>query len=224
MEEKNEYKHHQMKGITFLIIGVFVGILLCVSFILIEQRYLGNKFHTKQILTLTEKSISQPTEISMPQQIKKQVVIVKDTIFVSDSLLTEIDTMQSFLADAIDYDYDDLYIDNSEDTDDDIIFKEQIIAQRKIKVNFPHNGEDESVVTPNNAFSYFDVEQWQTLIKNKVSYCREGNVLKIKGLDISNIAIHYLNENYYLEHNNHLYAIIEQTAYQRLSLIDSIQL
>lgn len=224
MEEKNEIKNHQMKGITFLIIGIFVGIILCTSFILLQQRVFGEKIKDNEKITHVEQPVQPVIQETKPETPKRKSITIKDTVYVTDTLALPADSLLLTEENSdVEYESDNFYIDEMGFTEQDVISEEKMLAQRKVKVSYR---KDDEVLSPQDteAITLFNVEQWQSFIKNKVSYQMTDNVLKIKGLDISNVNIYYINGNYYLESDKNLYPIKEQPEYHKLSLTDTVQL
>lgn len=224
MEEKNEIKNHQMKGITFLIIGIFVGIILCTSFILLQQRVFGEKIKDNEKITHVEQPVQPVIQETKPETPKRKSITIKDTVYVTDTLALPADSLLLTEENSdVEYESDNFYIDETGFTEQDVISEEKMLAQRKVKVSYR---KDDEVLSPQDteAITLFNVEQWQSFIKNKVSYQMTDNVLKIKGLDISNVNIYYINGNYYLESDKNLYPIKEQPEYHKLSLTDTVQL
>lgn len=224
MEEKNEIKNHQMKGITFLIIGIFVGIILCTSFILLQQRVFGEKIKDNEKITHVEQRVQPVIQETKPETPKRKSITIKDTVYVTDTLALPADSLLLTEENSdVEYESDNFYIDETGFTEQDVISEEKMLAQRKVKVSYR---KDDEVLSPQDteAITLFNVEQWQSFIKNKVSYQMTDNVLKIKGLDISNVNIYYINGNYYLESDKNLYPIKEQPEYHKLSLTDTVQL
>lgn len=224
MEERNEIKNHQMKGITFLIIGIFVGIILCTSFILLQQRVFGEKIKDNEKITHVEQPVQPVIQETKPETPKRKSITIKDTVYVTDTLALPADSLLLTEENSdVEYESDNFYIDETGFTEQDVISEEKMLAQRKVKVSYR---KDDEVLSPQDteAITLFNVEQWQSFIKNKVSYQMTDNVLKIKGLDISNVNIYYINGNYYLESDKNLYPIKEQPEYHKLSLTDTVQL
>lgn len=225
MEEKNEIKHHQMKGITFLLIGILVGIIFCISFIILERRIVGKKSKSNPFISRVEKEDSTTIPQEKRNIIKQETTIIKDTIYVTDTLLFSEDSLLLMpIEEEEEYSSDDFYFDEAELMADETISEEKILNQRRVKVSYRKDDEALTSTELAETITYFNVEQWQSFIKNKTSYHRINNTLRIKGLDISNISIYYINGNYYLESEKHLYPIVEYPSYHKLSLIDTIQL
>ncbi|HNW68402.1 MAG TPA: hypothetical protein PKK66_06095, partial [Bacteroidales bacterium] len=84
---------------------------------------------------------------------------------------------------------------------------------RSIKVNLFKNDVDSVIVIP---ILVFEVEQWTSPIKNRISYQRTNNVLKIKGIDIQKIKIIYFDNKYYIEDEGTYYLIRNNNDYERL--------
>ena len=131
MEEKNEIKHHQMKGITFLLIGILVGIIFCISFIILERRIVGEKSKNNPFISRVEKEDSTTIPQEKRNIIKQETTIIKDTIYVTDTLLFSEDSLLLMpIEEEEEYSSDDFYFDEAELMADETISEEKILNQR----------------------------------------------------------------------------------------------
>lgn len=205
--EKNQTNNRTSlwKGIC---IGAILMLLIMIAFYFVDQYVLRSP-----ILPLTQKESTSANDTLVQivennhyyyQQTKKNTPVATTDTVATDTLSTENTAEDNFQDDEFFFDY-------SETDEASNIYRNQVIALRKIKVQTLHN-EPDSTLTAH----YFDVEQLSEAIKNKYSYQRDGNSLKIKGLDIQNIRIFYHNHAFFIEKNGHYYAIPENQRFDRL--------
>jgi hypothetical protein len=73
---------------------------------------------------------------------------------------------------------------------------------------------------PDNTIAYFEVQKWESPIVNRISYQRNHNILKIKGMDIARINIYYINGKYYVSDGSRLFSIPNNNTFEKLSEIN----
>lgn len=208
----NNHKTALWKGIC---IGVIITLAIVIAFYFIDKYVLRDTIHILQA-PRTETS-SNDTLVQIVEnnhyyygKNKKESdgnandTLAKDTTSIAQN------TDEQFQEDVFFFD------NNSDETSD--VYRNQVLAIRKIRAIKLANESD-------SAFNYhiFEVEQLSEAIKNKRSYQREGNSLRIKGLDIQNIKIIFTNNEYYIEKNGHYYAIPENMNFERLQEVYSIR-
>ena len=190
--EKNQSNNrtYLWKGIC---IGAILMLLILIAFYFVDQYVLRSPI-LPPLQLQKESSATNDTLVQIVennhyyyQQTKKQSPHTTTDTTEADTLLTET-TPEDNLQD------DEFFFDYSETDETNNIYHNQVLAIRKIKVQTLHN----------------------EAIKNKYSYQREGNNLKIKGLDIQNINILYYNHEFFIEKNGHYYAIPENMRFDRL--------
>ena len=115
------------------------------------------------------------------------------------------DTAELIVEDSILMD-DEFMLDQADGTEN--VYQNQCLAQRTIAV-ISEDG------TP--PISTFEVEEWSESAVNKISYSRNNNILKIKGLKIQNIIIIFHKDEYYIENNGRYYPIPENDDFHRLT-------
>ena len=91
------------------------------------------------------------------------------------------------------------------------VVKTKGIASRRVRVI---SNSDVASAAPD--FDFFDVEEWSEPVKNRHSYQRSGNILRIKGMSVNSIEIEW-NGEYTLRYNGHSYPIPENAEFTRLS-------
>ena len=213
MEEKTQVrKGHFWLGLS---VGLLIGILLACGF------YFLDKYTSLEMLRF-QRANTESASIDTVVQIVETPVRTKKAAVKSDTLApnvteTPADTTDTEVTDDfVAYDTDDLMLD-LEDGNVKTVAKAKGIASRRIRVvNYC------SVAGMEPEYDYFDVEQWSEPVKNRISYQRKGNVLKIKGIDINTIEIGWKPEGYILRtngwsENSHAYSIPENHEFTRLS-------
>lgn len=207
--EKNQSNNrtYLWKGIC---IGAILMLLILIAFYFVDQYVLRSPI-LPPLQLQKESSATNDTLVQIVennhyyyQQTKKQSPHTTTDTTEADTLLTETNPEDNLQDDEFFFDY-------SETDETNNIYHNQVLAIRKIKVQTLHNELDSTLTV-----RHFDVEQLSEAIKNKYSYQREGNNLKIKGLDIQNINILYYNHEFFIEKNGHYYAIPENMRFDRL--------
>jgi len=105
-----------------------------------------------------------------------------------------------------------------ENIEQDEIFADKLLQTKTVKVGVLSQGKQE-IKLPDDFFQYFEIQQWSTPIKNKITYYRDKNMLKIKGIGIDNMNIVFWNNVYLIEAGNRYYAIPETQFFEKLNLI-----
>lgn len=95
------------------------------------------------------------------------------------------------------------------------IVSAKLLHTNTVKVLFLNENKTETT-PPDKAIAEVHIQQWETPIKNKLSYFLSDNSLKIKGLNIEHLKIIHYKNCYYLVNGNHFYAIHQNKQYERL--------
>ena len=208
MEEKPQVrKGHFWLGLS---VGLLIGILLACAF------YFLDKYTSLEMLRFqrahTESSVTDTVVqiVAGPARTKKSP-ITTDTLATDPAASNPSDSLVTEATDEEDLGTDDLMMD-LEEGNVKTVAKAKGIANRRVRVN---NSNPTAGTEPD--FDYFDVEQWTEPVKNRLSYQRRGNILKIKGLNITTIEIEWNGEKYLLRYNGHAYSIPENQDFTRLT-------
>ena len=208
MEERQQVrKGHFWLGLS---VGLLIGILLACAF------YFLDKYTSLEMLRFqranTESAVTDTVVqiVESPARPKKSLVTT-DTLDAAPAASNPSDTLITEVTGEEDLGTDDLMM----DLDDDnlkTVAKAKGIANRRVRVSNsnPAAGTEAD-------FDFFDVEQWSEPVKNRLSYQRRGNILKIKGLNITAIEIEWNGEKYLLRYNGHAYPIPENQDFTRLT-------
>ena len=213
MEEKTQArKGHFWLGLS---VGLLIGILLACGF------YFLDKYTSLEMLrfqrTNTESAATDTVVQIVETPVRTKKAAVKSDTLAPNVTETTADTTDTEVTDDfVAYDTDDLMLD-VEDGNVKTVAKAKGIASRRIRVsNYC------SVAGMEPEYDYFDVEQWSEPVKNRISYQRKGNILKIRGIDINTIEIGWMPEGYILRtngwsENSRAYSIPENQEFTRLS-------
>lgn len=212
MEEKTQArKGHFWLGLS---VGLLIGILLACGF------YFLDKYTALEMLRF-QRANTEAAATDTVVQIVETPVRTKKAAVKTDTLAPNVTETPADTTDAeetddfVAYDTDDLMMDMDEEAKP--VIKTKGIASRRIRVsNYC------SVAGMEPEYDYFDVEQWSEPVKNRISYQRKGNVLKIRGIDINTIEIGWMPEGYILRtngwsENSRAYHIPENVEFTRLS-------
>jgi len=196
------------RTITFFI-GLLVGIMICVSvfyFNSVKLKQVISHIANKEVVTQIK---TDTVFVETAPKLKKHVVLdsIDDSVF-DDNIDHKVTEDEVSIYDT------EFSLDNDE-TDE--VFVNQLLQTRSVKVKL-HPLEKQDTKLPDNLFQVFEIQQWSTPIKNKITYCRNQNMVKIKGMKIENINVVFWNEKYFLEIENRYYAIPETDNFIKLTL------
>ena len=204
MEEKTQArKGHFWLGLS---VGLLIGILLACAFYFLDKYTALEMLRFQRANTESAATDTAVQIVESPARPKKAPAKT-DTLAADPAAPTPTDTLVTEATDEEDLDTDDLMM----DLDDDnvkTVAKAKGIASRRVRVIAAGNEPD---------FDFFDVEEWSEPVKNRHSYQRKGNVLRIKGVSINSIEIEWNGENYLLRYNGHAYPIPENQEFTRLT-------
>jgi len=194
-----------MNRVVVFFIGLLFGILICgmlyyFDIKIFESKYLP--FVEKEIITHLKTDTVYVEPVQKP---KKQVVENLSTDSSKNSIDTKLNDDSSIYETTFSLDGDE----------QDEIFSDQLLKTRVVKVK----SVKQDITLPENALQSFEIQHWSTPIKNKITYQRSQNMLKIKGMEINNMNIVFLDNVYYLEVNNRYYSIPETERFEKLTLV-----
>lgn len=181
--------------------GLLTGIIIAVAFY------------------FTDKMMNDPVKILVTEPQSAEAIVSADTLATAESepinkkkgdtrekMEQFSDTLIAIVEDTLES--VDFTMEESEDNGE--VMQAKGVAIRKVRVI-----NNNSSINPEHPV--FEVEQWTEYVKNRYSYQRAGNVLKLKGIDIHNIAIVFTESGeYLLEYNGRQYPIPENNDFSRL--------
>lgn len=198
-------KKRKLKFWHGILVGVLAGLAVAGIAYLIFQPENSTKF-LKEIRILHPKTTDDTTKTAQTPILQKTVVY---------------DTVRAVIHDSLSV--DEIFSQNVDDTlgmvdftleDDDEsqqVVRNACLATRKVFVE-----PISDIYNDWPEFSYIRVEQWSEYAKNRMSYQRTGNVLKVKGVDIEQIRLVYLLGHYRLIYKEHGYDIPENSSFVKL--------
>jgi hypothetical protein len=196
------------RSIIFFI-GLLFGILICASLYyfdikIFESKYMPNK--EKEVITHIK---TDTVYRDAPPKIKKQNIENQFNDTLKENIEVNLDGEDvSIYETAFSFD----------GTEQDEVFSDKLLKTKTVKVKLLSK-EGQEVVLPENFFRMFEIQMWSTPIKNKVTYFRNQNMLKIKGLEIEYMNIVFWNNTYYLELKERYYLISETEHFVKLNPI-----
>jgi len=201
------------KGISFFL-GLIVGVLICALLFYFDFTLYKKKSHVCEKKEITKPPHVTPVYVEETQLPKKQKLenkIEKTTVI---EIIEE--TQAEEQTEEVTSIYETEFSFEKEELDD--VFIDQLLQTRTVKVKL-HPQENADVKLPENFFLFFEIQQWSTPIKNKITFYRSQNMIKIRGLDIKDVSIVFLNETYLLEVNKRYYPLPETDGFEKLNLI-----
>jgi len=196
------------KTITFFL-GLLMGIFVCFLLFYFDVRMFSS---------------------TCPECIEKEIIthITTDTVYVEIPFLFKKTTVEnkpteSTVIENIEEEeqenevtvYDTEFFINQDKQD--TVFSDHLLQTKIVKVKL-FSYENQEVKQPDNFFQVFEIQQWSTPIKNKITYSRDNNMLRIKGMELDNVNIVFWNDVYYLEIANRYYAIPETKSFEKINL------
>ena len=193
------------RGIVFFI-GLLFGIMICALLYYFDIKIFESKFipiSEKEVVThiKTDTVYLEPTPKSKKQIVENQSI---------DSVGNQADSVRNEEDISL---YETTFSFEGEEQDE--LFSDRLLKTRTVKVK----SYKQEVALQGNSFYSFEIQQWSTPIKNKITYQRNQNMLKVKGLEITNANIIFWNNVYYLEINNRYYSIPEKEQFEKLNPI-----
>ena len=223
METDNtERKRYGSKRWLFFALGIITGIILtALANYLLKDTCCHKDKPIIPIFLHTPTVVDDTANDDTPD--KKQTPVSPKTDTTS-SIANIAQTTDTTNIETIEPDIEDVEFSITPPENDDVVVIDMVILERKIKAVNKSIPDSTGAVTP-MTIAVFEVQQWNTPIKNSVSYLRNNHQLKIKGLDISDIEIIFFNNEYYLIKGKTSYVLKNNTHYERLpiKLIPNLQ-
>ena len=210
-EKMNQPKMKTRKW-SFFVLGILVGLIVAFSVFLINQSFFNENSSVVRIIEKiyrTDQVVPDSTEKELVQQrvstVQKDTVssAIQDTLFADDVELED-----EFIG------LDDVEFTIEFPDIEDIVILDKVIASRQVKViNKTPAEENSSTPIP---LASLEIQQWSTPIRNSITYQKNDNILRIKGIDISKVELYYYHGDYYLINGPVSYSIPNNTYYERL--------
>ena len=198
------------KGILFFL-GLLAGIMICLTLHYYETKLLKRivpDYKEKEIVirfdTIYVETPQKPKKQDAKHKLDQPVVAENEEDEQQEEEVSFYDTEFSFDGD-----------------EQDEVVSEQLLKTKTVKVKI--SSQEKEVKLPDNFFHFFEIQQWSTPIKNKITYYRVQNMIKIKGMEIDNVNVVFFDDTYFLEVGNRYYAIPETESYTKMNLIPILQ-
>lgn len=207
---------HKLSGIAKFFLGFSVGILLCVFFIfVVKNSNFIQKFNSMDFFDQDEITETVETQKISKKKTKKKV---SNNISSDQDSLAIHSSDSSFVEDPSLIEDSEFYIE--ETVTQDNLAEEKLIQSKTVKVTVKNSNLEDQTSIPDNIIAYFEVQKWDSPIVNRLSYQRNHNILKIKGMDISRISVYYINGKYYVTDGVRLFSIPNNSNFEKLSEIN----
>ena len=197
------------RGVLLLVLGVLLGVFFSAVFVL---RYHYRLFYkdSEKVFVVVNSEREEPEQV---EEVKPKLppININSKKEIQDT--TQIDSeyeeeLQDSLEDV------DFFID--EPITGDVILEEKLLQSKMVRVVAKNRNLEDLMDAPEAMYKNFEVEKWNSPIVNRISYQRDNNLLKLKGVDIQNLSIFYIEGEYYLQIGAQLFAIPVTHTYQRL--------
>ena len=197
----------------YFAIGLIVGFLIsAAAFVVFAMIQSQSKSFTKTIEHIYSRENSKDTVIKYVNVVRKEPALsaFEEASQTQDSV--DMDELQETY-DEVDFSY----AEESQASAEDVVMEDKILAQKVLRVHFK-NAEFKDAPAEEGAVSTMEVQQWNTPIKNRISYRFSGNMLQIKGLDIEKMEIIHFDQQYYLSHHGNYYLLENNNNFEKLGL------
>ena len=194
----------------YFAIGLIVGFLIsAVAFVVFAMIQSQSKSFTKTIEHIYSRENYKDTVVKYVNVARKESETSQ-----TNQLAESQDTMA---IDEMPADYDEVDFSYAEETGatEDVVVVDKIIAQKKLQVKFK-NAEFKDVAATDGALTELEVQQWNTPIKNRITYRFTGNMLQVKGLDVEKMEIIHYDQHYYLCHHGNYYLLENNNTFEKL--------
>ena len=194
----------------YFAIGLIVGFLIsAVAFVVFAMIQSQSKSFTKTIEHIYSRENTTDTVVKYVKMVGKEAnASAKDQ---------QTEPQDTVVVDELAADYDEVDFSYAEEMEatEDVVVVDKIIAQKKLQVKFK-NAEFKDVAAVEGALAELEVQQWNTPIRNRITYRFTGNILQIKGLDVDKMEIVYYDQHYYLCHHGNYYLLENNNVFEKL--------
>jgi hypothetical protein len=198
-----------MNNVISFFIGLLFGIMICVLLFYFDVKIFESRFKiidNKEVVTIVK---TDTLYVELPPKQKRQPI---DSASVKSRV---IDSQKDEHPESENSVYEtEFYL---EDVQDEVV-ADQLLQTKTVKVKMLSQSKPDTKL-PDDIFQFFEIQQWSTPIKNKITYYRDKNMVKIKGMSIDYIEVVVWNDLYFLEAGNRYYAIPETKYFEKLNLI-----
>ena len=211
-EDFSEKKPDNRRRRLLFVIGGLIGLLLGAMLTMLMVDWLDYKHPT--VVKVFEPSTSQKTDTVVNYVIHKYQ---SEESGKSGALATDTLAMDTSMVDELDY--QDFMLDE-EDMQEEEAARQNVVGERMLQkvmqkvVYLSHNKQE--IPVPSNGIAQMQIQQWETPIKNRLSYQFSNNTLKLKGLNVETVKVVNYDDNFYLLVGKRVYAIKQNRQYEKL--------
>lgn len=197
----------------FFAIGLIVGFLIsAVAFVVFAMI----QSHTGSIIKPIEYIYHRDND---KDTVVKYVNVVRQEM-VTNSKDEQSESQDTVAVEESPVDFDEVdfsYAETANAQGQDVVMEEKIIAQKKLQVKFKST-DFKDVDAEDGALTELEVQQWNTPIKNRITYRFVDNMLQVKGIDIDKLDIIHYDQHYYLSYHGSYYLLENNSGFERLGV------
>lgn len=196
---------------VLFLVGIIVGILLGALLTMFITDWLDYR-HPAEVRVLTPPMDAKGADTVVKYVVHRHEMAPEEQLYHAAADTAQVDT--AFADDSS----QDLYLDEDElaDADDDeVVVAEKMLARQMLKIQYLDNNKKE-IFVPENAPSEIQFQQWETPVRNKLSYQLTGNILKVKGMSAQNVKIVHYKGKIHLVRGHQAYPLTPNTQFERL--------
>ena len=217
-EDFSEKKPDNRRRRLLFVIGGLVGLLLGAILTMLVVDWLDYKHPT--VVKILEPSSARKTDTVVnyvihkyqPENVEENGSMPADTMDMDTTMVDELD-------------YQDFMLDEDDMQDEDAL-RQNVVGERMLQkstqkvVYLNHNKQE--VLVPANGIVQMQIQQWDTPIKNRLSYQFSGNTVKLKGLSIDNAKVVCYDDNFYLVSGKRVYMLKPNKQFEKLVEVSDI--
>lgn len=220
-EEISTNKPDNRRRRLLFALGGVIGLLLGAVLTMLVVDWLDYKHPT--VVKVTE-----PTSEGKSDTVVNYVIHKYQSENVAETASQAADTlgMDSAMVDELDYQDFMLDDDDLRELKETEEARQNVVGERMLKkltqkvVYLNHNKQE--IPTPNNGIAQMQIQQWETPIKNRLSYQFSGNTIKLKGLSADNVKVVCYDDNYYLVAGKRVFVLKPNRQYEKLVEVSDI--
>ena len=220
-EEISTNKPDNRRRRLLFALGGVIGLLLGAVLTMLVVDWLDYKHPT--VVKVTE-----PTSEGKSDTVVNYVIHKYQSENVAENASQAADTlgMDSAMVDELDYQDFMLDDDDLRELKETEEARQNVVGERMLKklmqkvVYLNHNKQE--IPTPSNGIAQMQIQQWETPIKNRLSYQFSGNTIKLKGLSADNVKVVCYDDNYYLVAGKRVFVLKPNRQYEKLVEVSDI--
>ena len=220
-EDFSEKKTDNRRRRLLFVLGGVIGLLLGALLTMLLMDWLDYKHPTVV-------RVMEPTPEGKSDTVVNYVIHKYQTENATENNSLSSDTLaaDSVLSDETDYQDFMLDDDDLRELQETEVAHQNIVGERMLKKNVQKviylNHNKQEIPMPNNGIAQMQIQQWETPIKNRLSYQFSGNTVKLKGLSIENVKVVCYDDDFYLVAGKRVYALKPNKQYEKLLEVSDI--